>query len=128
MRYEGGFLMLQFLFDASPRQRIMRSGIMFTVTMVTLSFVSLAWEPRLVSANTPTPPPTMTVSGNLPACSTALNMRPLQTPQPVTPTATATTDPNAPSATPRPPAPTLLPAPSVDNVGFAQGYQSSFTL
>ena len=96
--------------------------------MLTLSYLSLAWEPRLVRAETPTPPATTVAPGNLPACATALNMRPLQTPLPVTPTTAATKDPNAPSPTPRPPTPTLLPAPSVDNVGFPKDYQTNFKL
>lgn len=81
-------------------------------------------------APTATPAPTATATPvPLPACGAANPASVIQTPVPVTPTLpppTATRDPNAPTPTPRAPTNTPRPAPSVDRVGFPEGYQESY--
>src|SRR5579859_5169030 len=108
------------------QRRVMRLWALGVVTLLILSVTNILWEPgfapRRVLAQA-----TADASGLLP-CSAGAALRLIGTPAPQTPVPTATTDPKAPTPTPRPPTPTLLPAPTVDNVGFPKDYQSTYKL
>ncbi|MBI5929614.1 MAG: cytochrome P460 family protein [Chloroflexi bacterium] len=65
---------------------------------------------------------------DLQPCGAFKEMRTFQAPEPVTPTATNTPNPQAPTPTAPPPTSTPLPAPSVDRVGFPANYETEFKL
>src|SRR5712692_6894339 len=108
------------------QRRAMRLSAMCIVTLLVLSISSIVWAPG-PSTFPVLAQATIDVSAMQP-CSAGIALRQAGTPAPITPVPTATTDPNAPTPTPRPPTPTLLPAPSVDNVGFPKDYQTTYKL